>query len=283
VIGGKDGKSINFTNLSSQINDARSSGYKDGEIARAVKRSVAPSSDLRTYFDCRDNMTLAEMLPIIRDFFCEKTSNDLFRELGSLAQKPQEAPTDFLIRAFQLRQKVVVTSKVEGGGYDEALVQRVFCRSVTTGLENSQIRAHMKPLLNSSTTVGDEVLLREMNSASLEIEETASKSKKTGAVKKVSVNENKVTNPEEPQSELSTMMECITKLTKQMSELQASKSANSSGDGKVVKKKGYTFNGRYKCKKCIEAKSEERCEHCFQCCDSGHQARQCKSAQTKNE
>jgi len=36
VIGGKDGKNINFTNLSSQINDARQSGYMDNEIARAV-------------------------------------------------------------------------------------------------------------------------------------------------------------------------------------------------------------------------------------------------------
>ena len=63
---------------------------------------------------------------MVRDYFREKTSNEFFTELGTLCQTQLETPTDFMIRGFQLRQKVLVASRVEGGMYDTKLVQNTF-------------------------------------------------------------------------------------------------------------------------------------------------------------
>ena len=218
-------------------------------------------------------MSLNMMLPIIRDYFREKTSNELFSELSSLVQTQQETPTNFLIRAFQLREKVLVTSKVESGGYDEALVRSTFCRAVRTGLGNDQIRAHMKPFLNpkSSTPASDEVLLQEMNMASLEIEETLSKTNRGGGetIRRVAVKENRVVN----QDDLSPILEGISMLKKQMGELQEAKSASTRGDTKSARRTRIN-----QCQKCREVNAY--CQHCFRCGSEKHQARQCDQ---KNE
>ena len=141
----------------------------------------------------------------------------------------------------------------------------------------------MKSFLNSPTPTGDEVLLREMNIASLEIEETESKIKKGGVTKKVTVNESRMVNHEE----LSPILECITKLTQQMSDLQgvtkqmsesqgAKREVRTSDADKTERRKNYTTSWKsFKCRKCREAKSDERCQHCFQCGSQNHQARQC--------
>ena len=215
---GKEGKmNINYTNLCSQINDAKQSGYQNAEIARAVKKAVAPASHLRTYFDTDDNITLSKIMTMMRDYFREKTSNELFTELGTLCQTQLETPTDFLIRGFQLRQKVLVASRVEGGMYDTKLVQNTFCRAVRTGLWNDQVRAHMKSFLDPRTsTVKDEELLREMNAASSEYDETSSKLKR-GTVKKVTINESRVVNHDD----LSPIIQGITMLRQQMDEMRA--------------------------------------------------------------
>ena len=213
-------------------------------------------------------MPLNMMLPIIRDYFREKTSNELFSELSNLVQTQQETPTNFLIRAFQLREKVLVTPKVESGGYDEALVHSTFCRAVRTGLGNDQIRAHMKPFLNpkSSTPASDEVLLQETNMALLEIEETLSKSNRGGGetIKKVVVKENRVVNKDD----LSPILEGISMLKKQMGELQEAKSVSTTDDTKSTRR---TRN--FQRKKC--RKVSAYCRHCFRCGSEKHQARQC--------
>jgi len=294
---GKEGKNnINYTNLCSQINDAKQSGYKDPEIARAVKKAVTPSSHLRTYFDTDDKITLSKIMTMIRDYFREKTSNELFTELGTLCQTPLETPTDFLIRAFQLRQKVMAASKVEGGMYDARLVQNTFCRAVRTGLLNDQVRAHMKSCLDpGSHMVKDEVLLREMNAASSEYDETSSKMKRA-TVKRVSINESRVVNHDD----LSPIIQGITMLRQQMDEMRTvnkpsyayNEGASSSREGNQSNQERNSTNQysrrtsrsparSYKCKKCKED-NVYRCQHCFNCGSEEHQMRNCKQSKNGN-
>ena len=283
VIGSKDaGKSINYTNLVSQINDAKQSGYTSTEIARAVKQAVAPSSHLRTYFDASSTMTLVKMLTVIRDFVGEKNASELFTELGRLCQTTQETPTEFLIRGFQLRQKVIAASQVENVKYDFKLVHDTFCRSVRTGILDDQIRAHMRLFLDPKrTATSDEELLREMNVASSETDETSSKMKR-GATKKVTINESRVVSHDD----LSPIIQGITMLQQQMSEMRETrggtrKRTDGDQDNNTRRDEGkaYTPWRVYKCKKCKEANAF-RCQHCFNCGSEQHQARNCDQ---KNE
>ena len=211
----------------------------------------------------------------------------MFTELGNLRQTDIESPTDFLIRALQLREKVIAASKCEGGNYTDQLVFSTFARSVRTGLINDQVRAHMKPHLDPRNRSSDAELLQEMNHASAEHEETSSKAKKN--VKKVQVNEGRGVS----HYDLSPIIQEITILRQQMEELKTTnqKHDNSRSNFRRGRSDQRNSNQRtparsyndtsrqspaqaYKCRKCQE-NNVYRCQHCFQCGSDEHQKRQC--------
>lgn len=282
----KEKNQINYTNLLSQVNDGKAAGYKITEITSAVKKSVAPGSHLRTYLDTKSSLDLTTMLEMIRSFFRERTSDEMFTELGNLRQTEMESPTDFLIRALQLREKVIAASKCEGGNYTDQLVYSTFARSVRTGLTNDQVRAHMKQHLDPRNRSSDAELLQEMNHASAEHEETSSKARKN--VKKVQVNEGRVVSHDD----LSPIIQGITMLRQQMEELKTANQKDNSkpsfGRGRSDQRnssqrtpaRSYSDTSRqspaptYKCRRCQE-NNVYRCQHCFQCGSDDHQKRQC--------
>ena len=73
--------------------DARTTGYKDDDIAVAIKKAISAKSHLKTYFDTKP-MDLKSMLDILRDYHQEKSSAELFAELGMICQAAQEKSTD---------------------------------------------------------------------------------------------------------------------------------------------------------------------------------------------
>ena len=77
---------------------------------------------------------------------------------------PEESPQSFLIRALDLRQKVLFASK-EGGvmiKYDENLVQGLFLHSLETGLHHKAVRTKLRLFLQQSD-VTDELLIEQLN------------------------------------------------------------------------------------------------------------------------
>jgi hypothetical protein len=284
---------MSYLNLLSQVSDARESGYKDAEIARAVRKAVAPSSHLRAYFDTAESLTLEKTMNMMRSFFKEKACSELFSELGALTQTPTETPTDFLIRALQLRQKVLSTSKVEGEMYAEKLVSDTFCRAVRTGLNNEMIRSHMKGFLTSTEPADDETLMQEINRASLEFDEIAGKAKK-GSVKKVTINESRAVSHDD----LMPLVQGIAEMQKQLAAMQAAAAetrapqvgasratGGSSSTAQVAGGPGTTNRDRQptrslQCTKCRQ-QGERYCNHCFLCGSAEHFARNCRQ-QPKN-
>ena len=211
----KDAKHINYTNLMSQVADGRASGFKDDEIARAIKKAIAANSHLRTYFDSVETMELGKMLSILRDFFQEKSASELFAELGQLCQNPTEKSTDFLLRAMQARQRTTSAAAAEGNLYDTKLVQGTFIRALKTGLREEAIRAQLSPHLNQSKP-DDSVLLREVNLADLEYEEKMKKQKRD---RRVTIAQASV-NPTTYDDALKPILEGMSLLQKQMNEMQ---------------------------------------------------------------
>ena len=67
------------------------------------------------------------------------------------------------MRALELRQKIIFASKAAGVviKYDQTLVQSLFLYCIETGLRDDVVKVKLRPLLQKSTIV-DEELIREV-------------------------------------------------------------------------------------------------------------------------
>lgn len=265
----KDNKNngISYTNLSSQIADAKAT-YSEDEIVREVKKAISTQSPLRTYFDTQEKLKLKQMLEMLREYYQEKDSSELFTELSKLTQRTSEKSTEFLIRALELRQKLTSAAKAEGTAYDEKLITNTFARSCRTGFQNSQVRTYMRPLFSKNPIDDDNTLLKELNIAMAECEETAMKLKNV-TPRKVTINE---ATTSQQATETNTMADALKPLVESMilmqKELKEIKSNNNRKPTTYYKK----FDGR--CKQCKE-KNYSNCSHCFKCGESNHMQRNC--------
>jgi hypothetical protein len=258
--------SLSYINLCSQINDAKMQKYSENEICASVRRSIATTSYLKTYFDSQTNINLDKMLKIIRAFSKEKAAAELFRDLGNLSQSHDENPTDFLLRSLELRQKLIQTAGAEGNMYDPQLIQNTFSRGVTTGLTSDIIRSHVKTFLNPNNPTPDEVLLAEFNAISHEINETQTKKNtiaKKSTTKQVTLNKISTEESKELETIMKPLVESVTELTKQVSEL---KTANNT--------RSRQRNQDYRCKQCKE-QNLTNCRHCFKCFSDKHSYKDC--------
>ncbi len=199
----KSDKNITYVNLLSQVSDAKSQKYTEDEIVRAIRKAVAVTSDLRTYFDGSVNMSLEKMLEVLRNYYQERSAAELFGELGQLVQGPQEKSTDFLLRAMQLPQRIQTASEAEGSAYGSKLVSGTFVRAVETGLREESVSSHLAKYLTVEES-DDSVLLREANSAELKLEE---KQKKQKQVRQVKIAQAQVAESQD--NSLKTMLEGI--------------------------------------------------------------------------
>ena len=265
----KDNKNngISYTNLSSQIADAKAT-YSEDEIVREVKKAISTQSPLRTYFDTQEKLKLKQMLEMLREYYQEKDSSELFTELSQLTQRTSEKSTEFLIRALELRQKLTSAAKAEGTAYDDKLITNTFARSCRTGFQNSQVRTYMRPFFSKNPIDDDNTLLKELNIAMAECEETAMKLKNV-TPRKVTINE---ATTSQQATETNTMADALKPLVESMilmqKELKEIKSNNNRKPTTYYKK----FDGR--CKQCKE-KNYSNCSHCFKCGESNHMQRNC--------
>lgn len=95
-----------------------------------------------------------------------------------MCQGPKENAEDFLIRALDLRQRIIFTSRVmeDGVSYSTDLVQAVFLRTLETGIHSETVRAKLRPLLKKQGTT-DEELIKQVHVSDAVSEETERSSK----------------------------------------------------------------------------------------------------------
>ena len=132
---------VSYISLNRQIEVALEKGYSIREIVDAVIRSISPSLPLRSYLEAIRELTLPTLRRIIRAHYQEKNSSELYAELANLAQISVEPPT-FLIRALNLREKIIYASKEANTKlkYDPEHVQSMFLHSIETGLISNTLR-----------------------------------------------------------------------------------------------------------------------------------------------
>ena len=140
---------LSFVSLARQIEGALQKGYKPLEVVDAVVRSINPGMRLRSYLEGLESLTLPRLRRILRSHYQEKSATELYRQLSTLVQEPQEGSQSFLIRALDTRQKILFASKEADTQlkYDPALVQGMFLHAVDTGLQDEAIRTRLRPLL----------------------------------------------------------------------------------------------------------------------------------------
>ena len=157
---------LTFSSLARQIEHGQSKGVPELEIVDAVIRSIIPGMGLRSYLEGKANLTLPTLRRILRSHYQEKSATELYKQLTSEVQGIKEMPQNFLIRTFDLRQKILFASQEAESGlkYDPGLVQSMFLHTALTGLQNDNIKRDLQPYLEQ-TDISDELLLERMNTA----------------------------------------------------------------------------------------------------------------------
>ena len=100
-----------FMSFLRQLEVAKDKGYKESEIIDGIIRAIQPGCRLRGYIEGIESLTLSVAQAIIRSFYHEKSSTELYQELCNLSQSAKESCQDFLLRALELRQKINFASK----------------------------------------------------------------------------------------------------------------------------------------------------------------------------
>ena len=141
---------LTYVSIQNQIKDAELRGFTEREIICVVIRSMTPSLTLRRYLEATaaSSLTLQLVKKFLRSHFQEKSAQELYTELDSLTQNPEEEPMSFLFRAFELEAKIILAAEAEDPNSHAAkylgMVRGLTLHSIETGLshKHESIRAH---------------------------------------------------------------------------------------------------------------------------------------------
>jgi len=108
-----EGNQLSFISLARQIESAVTKGYDESEIVESVIQAICPGTPLRSYLESTPDLELPRLRQILRSHYRERNATELYQQLASITQSPKEDPQTFLMRALDLRQKIIFASKEE--------------------------------------------------------------------------------------------------------------------------------------------------------------------------
>lgn len=110
---GSDGEGLDYWSLSHQVREGKVAGFKYEEIRSGIIKAIKSGCSLRRYFESRPNISEEKLLQILQSHFDIKDSTSLFTELANAAQEPAETELNFVLRAMDLRNKIVTQKMKE--------------------------------------------------------------------------------------------------------------------------------------------------------------------------
>ena len=159
---------LSFTSLTRQVDSGLKQGYSEQKIVDGVIRAISAGMVLRSYVETFEDLSLERLRKILRNHYGVKNSTELYQSLASISQGPKESPQEFLMRALDLRQKILFSGTQDQGEdtlvYETDHVQKLFLRTVETGLQDENVRVRVRGYLKDST-ISDEELIRQVNNA----------------------------------------------------------------------------------------------------------------------
>lgn len=154
-----------YISLVRKIGIGAGKGHTETEITEAVIRAV--TLPLRDMLEMKRDLTLSALLAILRGHYRVDSSINLYQQLISLSQEPKETALNFVFRAIELKEKLLWKAEKEDTGTLQhvATIQRMFLRSIETGLLSDSVKFNLLPHLNN-VKITDEELIEKVNEAS---------------------------------------------------------------------------------------------------------------------
>ena len=284
---------LSYVSLSRQIQSGKERGYSEKELVDGLIKCIVPGLPLKDYLEAMREMGLETIMKIVRAHYQEKNASELYASLANLAQSPAEEPQNFLLRALNLREKIIFASKQEGSKlkYDTSQCQSMLLHAIETGLLSNTLRTRMRPHLQRPD-VTDAELIAQLNLAGAEESERNAKlgigQRGKTKVTQVSVEENSKIKTGTPKKGKEAEAPFAEKL---LSEIQAIKAdvaalkqdvrfnrAQSHGEESKMPTQGKgrpPRENRRGCKECYKKGLGDQCTHCWKCGDSSHFAYNC--------
>ena len=136
-IGDPDQKDkLNYTSLRRQIDVGVEQKYKEHEIVYGLIRAISPGLVLESYLESIKELSLDHLRKILRSYYGVENTTELYQSLASICRGGKETPQAFLMRALDLRQKILSANQ-EGEDslkYDAQHIKQIFCRTIETGI-----------------------------------------------------------------------------------------------------------------------------------------------------
>ena len=246
---------------------------------------MVPGLKLRTVLETLPNLTLARLRLMLRSHYKERSAAELFQQLTNSMQRVEETADEFLIRTYEMRQKLIFARKESGAGtvpYDDSLIQSMFINAIETGITDEAIRSQVRKFLVLPSegeselefeTINDE-LIKQVTIATAKEAERKEKirnvTRRRAEVTEVGV-EREVGAMKGQQKEKDPILTAMRDIQSQIGNLKK--------DVTVLQTNASSSRSTYlrKCRKCQEDK-QEQCGHCFRCGSNDHFARGCKSS-----
>ena len=192
---------LSFVSLTRQVESAKAKGHTESKVIEAVIKAISPTLKLRSYVETMEGLTLKKLLKILKAHYKQKSATELYHELTILCQEPKESAEDFLIRALDLRQQVLFTSRVMEGDvkYSQELVQAVLLRTLETGIKSETICTKLRPLLKRPN-ITDQELITAVGDAMSEETERFNKLSLSSRKQSVKVNSSSYDNTTQEQN-----------------------------------------------------------------------------------
>ena len=159
-------ENLSYMSLNRQIEEGLKRGYEEKEVIDGIIKCISSSLPLKDYIEAMRESGLETINKILRAHFQEKNASELYTSLTNLVQNANEEPQNFLLRALNLREKVIFASKAGNAKvkYEPAQCQSMFLHAVETGLISNTLRTRMRTHLQRSG-VTDAELINELNIA----------------------------------------------------------------------------------------------------------------------
>ena len=296
-----DKPSLNYISLIHQIQAGQRANYSDAEIISGVIKSMTPGLKLRTVLETLPNLKLPRLRLMLRSHYSEKSAAELFQSLTNSIQGVSETADEFLIRIYEIRQKLVFARKESGSiavPYNDSLIQNIFINTIETGITDEAIRNKIRRYLitpkegqteEDFDKVNDKLIQQVTMAAAVELERNekikAANRRRTG-VSAISFEEDSRTT-DSHQSASGTKKKVGFSDESNNSQLIATLQAIQSQLGTLrldvnnLKASGYSSSSerrpsRPRCKTCTND-NIDYCDHCLKCGASDHFARGCKN------
>lgn len=268
---------LSYTSLVRQIEAGVDQGFTEKEVQEGVIRAISPGLVLRSYLETYSDLTLNRLRKIIRSHYGVKDTTEMYQSLASLCQGPKESPQAFLIRALDLRQKILFASDEDQNvlKYDKEHIQKLFLRTVETGLQDESIRAKLRPYLKD-TSIMDEDLIQQLNAA---VSSESERSRKLKSQPKTNVKlSGQASQVSAAKEDSEKVMAAIKEIRSEVESLRTEMKDSKTNDD--ARQRNRRVQRKSLCASCQES-GQNSCIHCFICGADNHFAAGCRKRSTK--